>query len=105
MSIESGGFWGSDSADERPEWDTEELEHYEEMMPTKEQEWHNELKIGEYVRNISKTSKYYGKVGQIIKKDFSIHVKYHGEPVRGRHPAKILIREKVHFEDDLFTMK
>ena len=88
------------------EWDDEEIEHYEEMMPTKEQLHHNTFKVGEYVRNISKTSRFYGRVGRIVNNDgFSLHVKYEGETALGRHPAKILKKETAHFEDDLFTMK
>ena len=82
----------------------EELDRWEEWT-TKEQEYHNSLKIGEYVRNISKTSRYYGRVGRIVEKGFSVHVRYEGFNALGRHPAKILRRETVHFEDDLFTMK
>lgn len=76
-------------------------------MTTKEQLHHNSLTVGEYVRNVSKNSKYYGRVGRIVyKDDYSVHVKYEGFKEVGKHPARILIKTQTeYFEDDLFTVK
>ena len=82
-------------------------EPYTYMLTTKEREAYDSFSVGDYVRNISTKSRFYGLVGQIVEKDgFSIHVKYQCQTALGRHPALILQRSTgQHFHDDLFTMK
>ena len=69
-------------------------------------EKHNSFKIGDYVRNVGKGSKFYGKVGVVVViDDYFVAVEYKGYSERGLHPFNILIKEENHFNDDLFLCK
>lgn len=51
-----------------------------------------ELQVGDTVRNIGRTSRFYKQTGIVVRleRGWSVHVKYEGTKVLGRHPRRIL---------------
>ena len=67
------------------------------------------LKVGDYVYNSGKNSKYYKRVGRVVHEDsFSVDVKYPDEVALGIHPHIILkkVNKPVsnHFNENLFNV-